>query len=489
MNIQLEIIKKVSILIDRKKYEEAKYLLENFISKNKNIKIDLKLYYQLYQVFNALREFKIAKKYIEKCIKINENNHIFLNNLANIFLLERNIVKAEKFYLKSLEKKTDYLIANINIAIFYEHVGKIEKAKKFYLKAIDLSPKKISIYYNLSRLDKNFITKKIVEFLDNLLKNENTELIDKAYCLFLLAEYERKKKFYNKEIELLKKAHQNLFDSDLNINNQSLSFWLNIISNEYDKFNFINEKKNYQLNNLNPIFIVGLPRSGSTIVEALISSGDSIVENLGETNVLNGLIVSNFTSIKDKKIINIDLDKINKIIFNFIKDKNILNTKKKNFTDKSLENFFYIDVILKIFPNAKFVNTCRNLEDNVFAIFHQALLKMSWTHSIENILNYIDNYLKIISFFKKKYPDKIFSVDLEELTNKPEEISKKLYQFCGLKWSENALKFYNRKNLVVSTASNIQVRKAINKYDHEKYRPYKEFLKFFSNKYDWLSQE
>ena len=109
MNIQLEIIKKVSILIDRKKYEEAKYLLENFISKNKNIKIDLKLYYQLYQVFNALREFKIAKKYIEKCIKINENNHIFLNNLANIFLLERNIVKAEKFYLKSLEKKNRLL--------------------------------------------------------------------------------------------------------------------------------------------------------------------------------------------------------------------------------------------------------------------------------------------------------------------------------------------------------------------------------------------
>jgi tetratricopeptide (TPR) repeat protein len=488
MNSQLEVIKKVSILIDRKKYEEAKYFLVKFISENKNIKIDLKFYYQLYQVFNALREFKSAKKYIEKCLKINENNHIFLNNLANIFLLERNIAKAEMFYLKSLEKKTDYLIANINIAILYEYVGKIEKAKKFYLKAIDLSPKKIAIYYNLSRLDKNFITKKIIKFLDNLLKNEKIELLDKAYCLFLLAENERKKKFYNKEIEFLKKAHQNLFDSDLNINNQSLSYWLKIISNKYDKFNFINEKKNYELNNLNPIFIVGLPRSGSTIVEALISSGGSIVENLGETNIFNGLIVNNYTSIKDKKINNIDLDKINKIIFNFIKDKNILNTKKNFFTDKSLENFFYIDVILKIFPNAKFVNTFRNLEDNIFAIFHQALT-MSWTHSIENILNYIDNYLKIINFFKKKYPDKIFSVDLEELTNKPEEVSKELYQFCGLKWSENALKFHNRKDLVVSTASNIQVRKAINKYDHEKYRPYKEFLKIFSNKYDWLSQE
>ena len=110
---------------------------------------------------------------------------------------------------------------------------------------------------------------------------------------------------------------------------------------------------------------------------------------------------------------------------------------------------------------------------------------------VRNLISLFDNFQqkKIINFFKKKYPDKIFSVDLEELTNKPEEVSKELYQFCGLKWSENALKFHNRKDLVVSTASNIQVRKAINKYDHEKYRPYKEFLKIFSNKYDWLSQE
>ena len=485
MNNQVEIIKKVSTLIDRKKYADAKFLLLKFMDENKNIKIDLKFYYQLYQAFNALRDFKNAKKYIEKCLKINGDNHIFLNNLANIFLLEKNIVKAEKFYLKSLEKKKDYLIANINIAIFYEQIGNLEEAKKFYLKAIDLSPKSISIYYNLSRLDKTFITEKIAVFLDNHLKKEKVKLVDKAYSFFLLAECERKKRFFNKEIELLKKAHQNLFDADININNQSLSYWLNIISNEYDKFNFINEKKDNELKNLNPIFIVGLPRSGSTVVETLMSSGNTIVENLGETNILNGAIVSNFTSIKDKKINYIDLRKINEIIFNFLENKNILNQKRKFFTDKSLENFFNIEIILKIFPNAKFIHTFRKLEDNIFAIFHQAL-KLSWTHSLENILKYIDNYLKIINFYEKKYPTKILSIDLEELTNKPEEVSKRLYKFCGLNWSENVLKFYNRKDLVISTASNIQIRKDLNKYDHDKYRPYKEFLKIFTNKYDWL---
>ena len=124
---------------------------------------------------------------------------------------------------------------------------------------------------------------------------------------------------------------------------------------------------------------------------------------------------------------------------------------------------------------------------NIFAIFQQALTKLSWTHSIENILKYIDNYLNIMDYFVKKYPSKIFSLDLEELTNKPEETSKKIYSFINLKWNERVLDFHKRKDLIISTASNIQIRRNIQKYDHEKYRPYKYLLKNFVNKYSWLN--
>ena len=78
----------------------------------------------IYLVFDGLREVQKAKNYLEKYLKINSNNHIALNNLANIFLKEKNIIKAEKFYLKSIENKNDYLIAIINIAIFYKKFEK-----------------------------------------------------------------------------------------------------------------------------------------------------------------------------------------------------------------------------------------------------------------------------------------------------------------------------------------------------------------------------
>ena len=486
MHNQEIILKKAAALIEKKNYTEAKSILLGFIENIKNIKIDNRFYYYLYLVFDGLREVQKAKNYLETYLKINSNNHIALNNLANIFLKEKNIIKAEKFYLKSIENKNDYLIAIINIAIFYQEIGRLEDSKKFYLKAINLSPKRISIYYNLSKIDKEFIDEKKLKYLSDSINNDKIELIDMAYGYFLLAEHERKKNFFKRELDLLKKAHRYLFEAELNINNQSLNYWLNVISKKYNRFSFIKENKKNELINMSPIFIIGLPRSGSTIVETMLSSGNSKVENLGETNILNGVVVSTHNALKNNENSKIDLELINNTVLKLMRDRNFLTTNSKFFTDKSLENFLYIDIILKIFPKAKFVNTFRNIEDNIFAIFQLPLPKISWTNSIESILNYVDNYLKIIKYFKNKYPDQILSLDLEELTKKPEEISKKLFSFCNLKWNEEVLNFYNRKDLHITTASNIQVRKKINRYDYEKYRYYKEFLKAFSGKYDWI---
>ena len=151
MNSQLEIVKKVSVLIEEKKFHKAKFILLEFLKKNRNIKLDIKFYYTLYLVSYGLKEIQNSKKYLEKCLKIDNKNHLILNNLGNIFFREGNIKKAEDLYLKSFEIKSDYLIVIINLAILYQNLGKFNESKKFYLKAIELSPNQISLYSNLSR--------------------------------------------------------------------------------------------------------------------------------------------------------------------------------------------------------------------------------------------------------------------------------------------------------------------------------------------------
>ena len=484
MSAQLEVIKQASTFIDQKKYLQAKKILLDFLNKSKNVKVDIKFFYTLYLVSNGLKEIQNAKKYLEKCLKINDQNHVILNNLGNIYLKEGNLFKAENLYLKSFNLKKNYLLVIVNLAIFYQNLGKLNESKKFYLKAIELSPKRISIYFNLSRIDKNFIDDEKVKYLSNLMTDEKQELSEMSYGYFILAEDQRKKKNYDKEIEYLIKANELSFESMLETNSKMLNYWKNVIPTNYKNFKFTNEiQTNKNFENLKPIFILGLPRSGSTVTEAILSSANKNIITLGESSIINGIIAKDFSTTENLLL---DLNLMTEKVIKIFKDKN-LDLKNKIFIDKSLENFFYIDVILKIFPKAKFVNTTRNIDDNIFAIFKQSLSKLSWTHSIKDILEYSDNYFRVINYFLKKYPSKIFNIKLEELTSSPEKISKDLYSFCGLDWSDKVLDFHNREDLLISTASNIQIRDNIKKYNNDKYKPYKNLLKNFSKKYKWLS--
>ena len=88
--------------------------------------------------------------------------------------------------------------------------------------------------------------------------------------------------------------------------------------------------------------------------------------------------------------------------------------------------------------------------------------------------------------FNKLNPNTIYQLEFEKLVNNPEEESKKLMKFCELPWDEKCLKFYERKDLISKTASNIQVREAIYKHSEKKYFPYKKLLNKYGKKYSWF---
>ena len=165
----------------------------------------------------------------------------------------------------------------------------------------------------------------------------------------------------------------------------------------------------------------------------------------------------------------------------------VLNHPEKIFIDKSLENFFNLELILNFFPNAKFIHTTRNLNDSILAIYQSLLFELSWTHKIKDIIIYIDNYLKILNFFKNKYKSNILNVDLEKLTKEKYKISREIFNFCKLKWNKKILNFYNRKDLFIKTLSGNQVRQKIFTYEDKKYEPYYYLIKKFENDYSWIN--
>ena len=435
-----------------------------------------------------------AELCLKEALKLNPNNFIALNNMGNIFSAKNDLKKAKNFFSKAINIKKDYSNAIFNLALVNEEIGNKEEAIKLYKNAIEYDPDNLGIFYNLSRIDKSFFLGNNIEKIKKILKDKKNSNFIKASGLFVLAEDQRNKIKFKEEFQYLIEAHKFFHFSSEKINNQISFYWLRLMPKIIKKFSF--SDKEQKTKKIKPIFILGLPRSGSTLIESILCSGKKVIPNGGETAVLNRVLLEDnkkFFSekkfLEDNEKLEINEQSFVQKVLNQYRLLNLLDRNKDNiFTDKSLENFFFIELIIKFFPESKIVICKRNIFHTIISIYQNFLPKIKWSHSINNILEYIDNYLEIINNVKKKYPDKVHTVELEKLTKDPLNISKDLFNFCNLEWDQKCLEFYRRKDLVSKTASNQQVRNKIFSSNPKKYTVYKEFFDSYANKYDWLKE-
>ena len=386
--------------------------------------------------------------------KFKDSKIYFYLGMINFEL--NNFNKSVFYYSKFLKKVPNSISALHNLAIVKQSIGEIDAAKEIYLKLIEVDIYKIRPYYGLFTLNENYLTEENFKNINQILKIQKLNLYERGIANFLLSKQEKKNKNFKKEVQYLKNFHLDIFNSNYEYNMSSQFYYNKIISKNYKKIKIIDDnKKILSDDEINPVFIIGLPRSGSTLIESILTSGGDNVKSFGESHVFNmsileqiGPKIYNKEFDTKKFIFEIDKKLIKKSVLKRYLDFNLIdNMKNQIFVDKSLENFFNIEIILNIFPKAKFLNTFRNSKDSVISIFQSMLSELSWTHSIEDILKYVDDYYQALEYFKSKYPDQIVDINLEEFTNDSQTISKKIYNFCGLNWSKESLNFYKRKDL------------------------------------------
>jgi len=436
-----------------------------------NIHVDLKEY------DNAISSYK-------KAIEINYNLVSAHNNLGLVFRILNNFKNAISCYKKAIEVKVDHAGAHHNLALALKETGKLDKAIESHEMAIKYEPENLTHYFYLSELKKDILDTNLKNKIEKIIKNKSTKN-NIAYGNYLLAKYERKEKNYEKELNFLIRGHQLYFDS------RKVKFELMVkyyfdnmlqISNGA-KVDKLNEKNSSETK---PIFIIGVPRCGSTLVEKIIASGAKFIPMGEETEVLENFITA---KILKKQSLNLgDVENIRNELLNDYKQKGLILEKFGNtFTDKSLNNFFYLKLIKEIYPNVKIINCKRDILSSIMSIFQNNLSELAWTHNLNNIFKYFDNYFKIIKNYNETNPNFMYELQFEKLVNNPEGESKKLMKFCGLPWDKKCLEFYKRKDLISKTASNVQIRKAIYKQPLEKYLPYKKLLNQYGEKYSWFN--
>ena len=250
----------------------------------------------------------------------------------------------------------------------------------------------------------------------------------------------------------------------------------------FSDFNFDNISINKNIYEKNIIFVVGLPRSGTTLTHQIIASHSKVV-GVGETKVLHAYFLPNMkkSNFKEKIFSN------GKLNHDFISDLSITLSKNyeyfsksKIIVDKSPFNFYWLGFIKILFPNAKIIHVNRNIKDTALSIYKNLFgpRKMDWTYSQENIVGYIKIYKEVMNFWKTKFPDSIYELSYEQLVNNQEEDSKRLIKFCGLEWEEECLNFHN-SSTPIHTVSLYESRKPIYKSSINLNTKYSKYLDFF----------
>ena len=501
--------------------KELKNFKEAIKSYEKTIQINPKhanAYFNLGVLSYELKEFRKAINYFQKVIKIQPNYANAHFNLGNAHVESKEFYKAISYYKKAIEINPKYIGAHNNLgltfrglndfknaiscyektikinpghggthhnlALAFKELGEFNKAISSHELGIKYEPKNLVHYYYLIELKKDILNSDLKNKIKKILDDESStvrNIRNRAYGNYLLSKYENKIKNYKKELDYLIAGHKYFFETKKEKFKLGLKYCFEDVI-QISESAHLNQSSKKNIEEIEPIFIIGVPRCGSTLVEKIITSGEKVIPAGEETSVLEHFVNQ---KILQKQSLNLgNPEDLRAELFDIYKQKGLILEKNKNiFTDKSLNNFFYINLIKEIFPNAKVINCRRDALSSIVSIFQNNLTELAWTHDLENIFKYFDNYFRIIENFKKKYTKFIYELNFEQLVSNPEEESKKMMKFCRLSWDKKCLEFYKRKDLISKTTSNIQIRRPIYKHSLDKYLPYKFFLGKYGKKY------
>ena len=457
--IDLYKILKADILIDNFQNQEAEKVLGNLIlDKNSNLYFQKELLFS--RIFINQKNYVEAENTLLKLKNLFNNQPILFLNLSNLYFNNKEINKGIKVSKEGIKKFPNFIPLKFNLAVMYRNSGHLDSSINMHLEILDKDKFNFNSYYELSTL---YDFSSHNDQLNNLLniEIENLTPIQKIYIGFSKANIYHSKGEFENSAYFLKIAN----DEKLKLQPSDLKRKLNT-GEIYRNFKFENQEDlNKNLDNNCYLFIVGMPRCGSTLLESILSL-NSEVTDLGEVFFLE-------ESLKETE----DLTKINDTY-----SKKILNINSFNniFTDKNLFNFLYCPIIYRFFPNSRIIHCTRNPLDNVLSIYRTNFINQSFSSSLNDIAKLYKYHMELMDEYKTQFNSIIYSYDHDQVVQNPEDSIRKLIDWLNWEWDEKYLSPQKNKRNVF-TASSAQVRKEINNQSINYWEKYKQLLKPLSS--------
>ncbi len=429
--------------------------------------------------YHKVNDSKNALYYSQLSINIQPNNPLALNQYAKALIINNQPEKAIDL-LKQLNKQSpDDDSYRHNLSTAYREIGEFEEANKLSAEGFKKDYKNISYFLGYTKDKDNVLTAEQVKYYDQLIQKESINLDDKALICHAFFEYFKNKKNFDKAGAYLingNDAQYAIKSFDIDAEKKFFDILKSAFSKKIDFVCDEHIKKQI------PVFICGMPRSGTTLCEQILSSHSKIT-GAGELDYL-------------AEVLNIRLIQPNKMQINTF-EKNLksrkflksarddyiekISHKDKNdsiyICDKMPHNFIFIGLIKLILPEAKIIYCKRSLMDNCFSLYSHKFVEVSHQYSYNQkiLVKYYKLHQEMMEFWLDDYSEDIFILDNEELVNNQEFVSKKLIDFCQIEWEEKCLEFHKNKRQV-RTASIEQVRKPINNKSIGAWKKYEKYL-------------
>ena len=504
-------LKSVSSFIYEGKYKKADHLCRDFL---KNHPHHIEAMRLLAKIGKELHVYDDSEFLLESCLMFDKDNFDVALDYIDVLIKRQKYAKALEEAEKLYTKDKDNLRFMIAYAVTLQQTNKQEEALELYNKILNIDKKNPEILVSKGHLQKTF-----GDLKGSIDSYKNSYKIDQYYgdaywSLANLKTYQ----FNDQEIMQLEKMTQDEFIND----NEKIymSFALgkafedrgeydksftnyqngNSLKKEFTKFDLklfdeecknqkevctrdlFDSKADWGLETKEPIFVLGLPRVGSTLIEQILAS-HSMVEATHElpnilalSHKLNLRKVQEKTSRYPEILLSLSAPQLKMIGEQYIKDAEIFRTNKPFFIDKMPNNFRHIGLIKLILPNAKIIDIRRNSMSACFSCYKQLFAEgQEFTYDFGDLAGYYNNYVELMEHWNQVLPNQILSIKYEDLVNDFENSVNKILNYCNLDFEDECLSFYKNKRSV-RTPSSEQVRQPIYKKGLDYWKNYDVYL-------------
>lgn len=434
-------------------------------------------HFELGKLHSEQGYFKKVEDDCREAIRLNPG-YIEANNLLGVALLTQGKLDEAKLLYEELQiKEPNSIQAAEGLASIEIKKGNYDQAYKYLyslLKNKMLSPHSAFLLGSISK--HTHAQDEAAEQMEELLKNEPLLSLDSKKHLHYglgslydeIHEYEKAFQHYQKANEL--QPYE--FDSQqlLEATNELIStVQADLLANAPRASNTIK-----------PIFIVGMMRSGTSLVEQIISSHPQVY-GAGELETVTDIVTSLTRNIEHKKAYPYCLKSMDESTLNNLSKLYTENIRKISngaefITDKLPHNFWHLALIELLFPEAKIIICNRNPLDICLSNYFQDFAgRHPHSNNIQHLGEYYIQYVRLIQHWKNTINLSILEVQYEDLVANQEDVSKKIIDFCGLEWDQNCLQFH-KSNRIVLTASSDQVKQPIYKKSVNRWNNYEKYL-------------